>query len=289
MPKYVQDDGSGRSRRRRVEFPPEQVERQNLPPEQVKNPDLPPTKQPSQTTKGKRTMFSGVSGRAVRFYNRILIEMMYDTSQQVLSQKPEEGVSFLDIGGGGVKFSKNLSALRDIGVPIGRVMVLDIDQKKLDNARINGFEPRGFTGDQVTYARADFTDKKFSLDFQADVVNCVDVLEHLPSRSIPLAFRRIYDLSRGFAIISSPNEPIFSWTTLATALLKYRYPNRWQYIINLGSDPDHLQFFTPGVLRGLSRDAGFDIQWDATDDHFLRRWVTLQLRRKDWPGCCKQH
>ncbi|MFH1403703.1 MAG: methyltransferase domain-containing protein [Candidatus Altiarchaeota archaeon] len=218
-----------------------------------------------------------LSGRAVSVYNQILMEMMTSTSRQALEQKPEgSSVSFVDIGGGGVKFSKNLETLRDLGVPVGDITVIDISRQKLDNARENGYEPRGFQN--VRYIEGDVTSPDFRTETRGDVVNCVDVLEHL--RDPALAMRRIHDMSDGFAIISSPNEPLFRLSTLAVALVKPDYPDRWTFIKRLGLDPEHVQTFGRRSFRHLAEDAGFEVQRDATPDQFLRRWATLQLRKK---------
>lgn len=82
-------------------------------------------------------------------------------------------------------------------------------------------------------------------DGVADVVLCIEVLEHLPS--VPPAVRELARITRGTCIVSVPWEPWFRLGNLG----------RGKNVARLGNDPEHIHWFTPG---SLSRALGTSFQ-----------------------------
>ncbi|MBS1848067.1 MAG: class I SAM-dependent methyltransferase [Actinobacteria bacterium] len=73
----------------------------------------------------------------------------------------------------------------------------------------------------------------------ADIVTCIEVLEHLVVDEPAVA--ELARICRGRCIVSVPWEPWFRLGNLG----------RGKNIARLGNDPEHVQFFTPARLRSL--------------------------------------
>ncbi len=71
----------------------------------------------------------------------------------------------------------------------------------------------------------------------ADLVTCIELLEHLPTY-VP-AIEELARITRGRCVVSVPWEPWFRLGNLG----------RGKNVRRLGNDPEHVQFFTPGRLR----------------------------------------
>lgn len=71
----------------------------------------------------------------------------------------------------------------------------------------------------------------------ADVVLCIEVLEHLPT--VPPAVSELARITRGRCIVSVPWEPWFRLGNLG----------RGKNLARLGNDPEHVHWFSPARLR----------------------------------------
>lgn len=71
----------------------------------------------------------------------------------------------------------------------------------------------------------------------ADLVTCIEVLEHLPV--VPLAVAELARVARDRCVVSVPWEPWFRLGNLG----------RGKNVGRLGNDPEHVQWFTPRRLR----------------------------------------
>ena len=80
------------------------------------------------------------------------------------------------------------------------------------------------------------------IDHSADVVTCLEVLEHLvaPERAVGELAR----ICRGRCVVSVPWEPFFRLGNLCRG----RDVGRW------GNNPEHVQHFSPATLRHLLLD-----------------------------------
>jgi SAM-dependent methyltransferase len=74
-------------------------------------------------------------------------------------------------------------------------------------------------------------------DASADLVMCIEVLEHLPA--VAPAVAELARITRGRCVVSVPYEPWFRLGNLG----------RGKNVGRLGNDPEHLHAFTPGRLR----------------------------------------
>jgi SAM-dependent methyltransferase len=74
-------------------------------------------------------------------------------------------------------------------------------------------------------------------DATADLVTCIEVLEHLPQ--VAPAIAELARVCRGRCVVSVPYEPWFRLGNLG----------RGKNIGRLGNDPEHLHAFTPRRLR----------------------------------------
>ncbi len=74
-------------------------------------------------------------------------------------------------------------------------------------------------------------------DHCADLVTCIELLEHLPTY-VP-AVAELARITRGRCVVSVPWEPWFRLGNLG----------RGKNMRRLGNDPEHVQFFTPGRLE----------------------------------------
>jgi hypothetical protein len=75
-------------------------------------------------------------------------------------------------------------------------------------------------------------------DGVADLVLCIEVLEHLPRVSPAVA--ELARITRDTCVVSVPWEPWFRLGNLG----------RGKNLARLGNDPEHLHWFTPARLRG---------------------------------------
>lgn len=74
-------------------------------------------------------------------------------------------------------------------------------------------------------------------DASADLVTCIEVLEHLPT--VAPAVAELARVAKDRCIVSVPYEPWFRLGNLG----------RGKNVGRLGNDPEHLHMFTPGKLR----------------------------------------
>ena len=74
-------------------------------------------------------------------------------------------------------------------------------------------------------------------DRAADLVLCIEVLEHLPT--VPPAVAELARITGDRCVVSVPYEPWFRLGNLG----------RGKNVGRLGNDPEHLRAFTPGRLR----------------------------------------
>ena len=74
-------------------------------------------------------------------------------------------------------------------------------------------------------------------DGQADLVTCIEVLEHLPA--VDRAVAELARVAADRCVVSVPWEPWFRLGNLG----------RGKNVARLGNDPEHVGWFTPGRLR----------------------------------------
>lgn len=99
-------------------------------------------------------------------------------------------------------------------------------------------------------------------DSAFDLVVCCEVLEHLraPERAL-LELRRV---TRRWALISTPNEPLFRGMNLL----------RGAYVSHLGNTPGHVQHFNPHQLNAL-----VSVQFCVTTLRKPFPWIVLLAER----------
>jgi hypothetical protein len=99
-------------------------------------------------------------------------------------------------------------------------------------------------------------------DRRADVVTCIEVLEHLPA--VPPAVAELARVTTDRCVVSVPWEPWFRLGNLG----------RGKNVRRLGNDPEHVQWFTPRRLR-RALDASF------ADVRVVRAfpWIIAEARR----------
>lgn len=114
--------------------------------------------------------------------------------------------------------------------PLLKIIGVDVDSKSLEKAKVNC--------PQMTTKKADIYQLPFSADF-FDLVLCIEVLEHLEDPS--KALEEIKRVGRSQAIISVPNEPLFSLVSFLSG----------KYLKNLGRHPDHIQFWSERKFEEL--------------------------------------
>jgi SAM-dependent methyltransferase len=95
---------------------------------------------------------------------------------------------------------------------------------------------RGLPGVEVVVADAGMLPLP---DATADLVTCIEVLEHLPAPDLAVAELARVAVDR--CVVSVPWEPWFRLGNLG----------RGKNVRRLGNDPEHVGWFTPGRLRAL--------------------------------------
>ena len=203
---------------------------------------------------------SKYSGRITEEYNKVIQDYLTIARDNVLDTKDK--VTAIDVGVGlGIKSSNNLKTVGGIEPILG----IDIDDERLKKAR-EAYAENGYQA--LDFIQADLMDHELILPYQADIVTCTDVLEHLVQPEI--AMQHIYNLSDRYAILASPNEPNFRGTTLVAALTRLKYHQRWEYIKRLGLDPEHVQKFNKKSFSELIESNGFNIL--DLKQTILNRW-----------------
>jgi 2-polyprenyl-3-methyl-5-hydroxy-6-metoxy-1,4-benzoquinol methylase len=102
------------------------------------------------------------------------------------------------------------------------------DKALVDKSRIGGLAPLVADAGMVPVASA-----------SADLVTCIEVLEHLITDDPAVA--ELARICRGRCVVSVPWEPWFRLGNLG----------RGKNISRFGNDPEHVQFFTPSRLHAL--------------------------------------
>ncbi len=100
------------------------------------------------------------------------------------------------------------------------------------------------------------------VDRCADLVTCIELLEHLPTSVSAVA--ELARITRGRCVVSVPWEPWFRLGNLG----------RGKNVRRFGNDPEHVQSFTPGRLR-RALQAGFQ---DVTITPAFP-WLIAEARR----------
>ena len=104
-------------------------------------------------------------------------------------------------------------------------------------------------------------------DASADLVTCIEVLEHLPT--VAPAVAELARVAKDRCIVSVPYEPWFRLGNLG----------RGKNVARLGNDPEHVQWFTPPRLR-RALEASFD------EVRVVRAfpWIVAEARRPRRPA-----
>jgi SAM-dependent methyltransferase len=99
-------------------------------------------------------------------------------------------------------------------------------------------------------------------DAVADLVLCIEVLEHLPA--IEPAIAELARVCRGRCVVSVPYEPWFRLGNLG----------RGKNVTRLGNDPEHLRAFTPRRLRRALSTAFAEVEVTP-----VFPWLIAEARR----------
>lgn len=143
------------------------------------------------------------------------------------------------------------------GAPRDSRVVAGIEYR-VDKARIAS----GLDGVQVMVADAGMVPVR---DAAADVVTCIEVLEHLPTVRPALAeLARITARPHGRCIVSVPWEPWFRLGNLGRA----------KNVARLGNDPEHVGWFTPRRLCDALAPHFAEIRLEPTFP-----WLIAEARR----------
>ncbi|HET6774313.1 MAG TPA: class I SAM-dependent methyltransferase [Acidimicrobiales bacterium] len=145
-----------------------------------------------------------------------------------------------------------LERLLEPGGPPGHVVGVEY---RLDKARV----ARRLAGVSPVVADAGMLPLS---DRRADVVTCIEVLEHLPA--VAPAVAELARVTTDRCVVSVPWEPWFRLGNLG----------RGKNVRRLGNDPEHVQWFTPRRLR-LALDSSF------TEVRVVRAfpWIIAEARR----------
>lgn len=101
-------------------------------------------------------------------------------------------------------------------------------------------------------------------DGVADLVTCIEVLEHLPTVGPAVAELARVTAPGGRCVVSVPYEPWFRLGNLG----------RGKNVRRLGNDPEHLRAFTPGRLRAALAPAFGEVRVVAAFP-----WLIADARR----------
>jgi SAM-dependent methyltransferase len=136
------------------------------------------------------------------------------------------------------------------GVELGGI---EIDPEEAERARERGLEPvrhfvNVFEGNRMV-ARLPWEDAS------ADVVLAGEIVEHIvDTESFLREIRRVLRPG-GATVLSTPN---ILWWKHRAALLTGRYPDALDYRTRYGDDFGHVRIFTPGLMRDLLEETGFE-------------------------------
>lgn len=101
-------------------------------------------------------------------------------------------------------------------------------------------------------------------DSTFDLVICCEVLEHLEEPARALA--EIHRVGSRWAVLSTPNEPIFRGLNLL----------RGAHLSRLGNTPGHVQHFSPASLRRLVSS-----RFRVTEQRLPLPWIVLLAERTE--------
>ena len=104
-------------------------------------------------------------------------------------------------------------------------------------------------------------------DRRADLVTCIEVLEHLPA--VAPAVAELARVTSDRCVVSVPWEPWFRLGTLG----------RGRNVARLGNDPEHVQWFTPRGLRRALRGSFAEVRVVRAFP-----WIIAEARGPRRPG-----
>jgi SAM-dependent methyltransferase len=163
-----------------------------------------------------------------------------DTWQSVIDEAIERAgkvaadLTLLDYGCGDGKYFR---IWNEYGVPPERIHGLDVAQLRIDRCRALG------------WVNARVIERKKPLpyaDGSFDMVNCMEVVEHIPAAEGARTLGEIRRILRpgGFLLISTPNYPIKRLYDICDAI----FHRKWS---RLRDDPTHVTFFNHERLHEL--------------------------------------
>jgi SAM-dependent methyltransferase len=179
------------------------------------------------------------------------------------SREPAE-LDLLDYGCGDGKY---FPYWRERGLADHRIHGLDVSKVRIERCRSLGFKNAKVLdpGQPLPYANDSF-----------DIVNCMEVIEHIPAEQ---GSRTIAEISRvlrpgGFLLISTPNYPIKRFYDLFDAC----FHGKWARVRD---DPTHVTYFNHDRLRGLLKPFFSEIEERIFKTGFLyRRWPKERFLHK---------
>lgn len=100
--------------------------------------------------------------------------------------------------------------------------------------------------DNISVIKADATKLEYE-DNYFDLVVCLEVLEHIPKYEE--ALKEIFRVNNNFALLSVPNEPIWSLLNLF----------RGKYLSRMGNTPDHVNRWSKKSFLEIVKKNGYKI------------------------------
>jgi SAM-dependent methyltransferase len=193
-----------------------------------------------------------------------------DTWQAVLeetiarTQRAPSELDLLDYGCGDGKYfpywcQRGLNPCRIHGLDVSKIRIERCHSLGFQNAAV--LEP----GQPLPYANDSF-----------DMVNCMEVIEHIPANEGKKAVAEISRVLRpgGFLLISTPNYPIKRFYDMFDAC----FHGKWSRVRD---DPTHVTYFNHDRLRGLLAPYFSEIEERIFKTGFLyRKWPKPHLLHK---------
>lgn len=148
--------------------------------------------------------------------------------------KPAADVRLLDFGCGDGKYFVHLTKA---GLSPDHLHGLEVAQRRIERCHAIGWQNARLL---VAGAALPYDDSSF------DIVNCMEVIEHIPAAQGAATVRELRRVLRpdGVLLISTPNYPIKRFYDISDAVLH----RKWS---RLRDDPTHVTHFSNARLRDL--------------------------------------
>jgi 2-polyprenyl-3-methyl-5-hydroxy-6-metoxy-1,4-benzoquinol methylase len=170
--------------------------------------------------------------------------------------KPRGELTFLDFGCGDGKY---FPFLIGEGLQADNIRGVDVSRTRVERCHTLGFRNAKYIEKGATLP---FADNEF------DIVNVMEVVEHVPGDAIDAAFREISRVVRpqGVVFVSTPNYPIKRFYDLYDAVRQ----GHWK---RLRDDPTHVTFYNHRRLRQLAARYFGSVENRTFKPGFLYRYI----------------